>query len=124
MRGRKRLRKKLLAKKAQAEAQAKVQAEVQAIAQEKSKAILTVSLELGESLPEGASLGVVEQFRNECLKPEGLLFNAKSTGIGWNGKIENTSSSLLTEEHRELIADWAFMQEEINSYSISHLSTE
>ena len=106
MRGRKRLRKKLLKKKSE------------------SKAIFTVSLELGESLSPGESLGVVEQFRDECLKPEGLLFDAKPSGIGWNGKIKNTNRSLLTQEHREMIADWAFMQEDVNSYCISRLSKE
>lgn len=104
MRGRKRLRKKLQKKRAKV-------------------AKFTVSLDLGESLSPGASLGVIQQFRNKCLKPEGLLFDAKPTNIGWDGKIENKNRSSLTEEHREMIAEWAFMQEEIDSYSISQIST-
>ncbi len=103
MRGRKRLQKKLRKKNA--------------------KSILTISLEFGENLSPEASLGVVEQFRDECLNPVGLLFDAKPTSLGWDGKIENTNRSLLTEEHRAVIADWAFMQEEINGYCVSQIST-
>ena len=103
MRGRKRLRKKLRAK-------------------EKKIAKIAVSLELGENIPQGASKVIVQQFRSECLGPEGLIFDAKSNALGWNGKITSTNRSMLNEDHRKMIADWAFMQEEIESYSVSQLS--
>ena len=102
MRGRKRLRKKLKNHKG-------------------GKAVFDVSLEFGARLPEGASNLIVEQFKTECLKPVDLLFYAKPTDSGWNGTIDNSSECVLTEEHRGLVADWAFQQEEINSYCVGQL---
>lgn len=103
MRGRKRLRKKLSKKNA-------------------AKAKINISLVFNGGLSQGASIDIIKQFKNEYLKPAGLRFEAKSTDIGWNGEIENEYRSPLTEEHREMIADWAFMRKEVSSYAVSHIS--
>ena len=49
-----------------------------------------------------------------------ISFQAKPVGSGWNGTIDNPTFT-LTEEHRGLVADWAFQQEEINSYCVGQL---
>jgi|GEM_PF-6865656 len=103
MRGRKRLRKKLENRKIE-------------------KTVFDVSLEFGARLPDGAANLIVEQFRKECLKPADLLFYAKPTGSGLNGTIDIPSDGVLTEEHRGLVADWAFQQEEIDSYCVGQLT--
>jgi uncharacterized protein YggL (DUF469 family) len=102
MRGRKRLRKKLKNRKI-------------------AKSFFDVSLEFGARLPEGAVNLIVEQFKTECLKPADLLFYLNPTGFGLNGTIDKASDCALTEEHRGLVADWAFLQEEIDSYCVGHL---